>query len=97
VGHSTPCTRNPTPGNHALWHRDQSMFDPGCVHCEAARSSTRQAHSYEIPIRLPALRDEDGDQVAATELPCAARPDDWSARAPIETRRQSARIYRCCP
>jgi len=47
--------------------------------------------------RLPALVDDAGEPVAATELPCCVEPDNWTADAPIETRRRSARRCAYCP
>jgi hypothetical protein len=110
VGHSTAGSFAPGRieprlaaglANHTRWHVNQGTRDPRCGHCAAGRSSptapTRRAVSYELAARLPDLRDGAGELIAAVELPCAARPDDWSGRAPIETRRRSARICGGCP
>ena len=78
-----------------MWHRD--VYEAACGWCRQARARPRQAHSYDMPNRLPALVDADGELVPATELPCAIEPDNWAASAPIETRRRSARICGVCP
>jgi len=55
-------------------------------------------YSYDVLAgRLPALVDETGEPIAATELPCAIEPDNWSASAPIDVRRRSARRCGFCP
>jgi len=73
------------------------VFEAACEHCVAARAS-RRSNSYDMlgEARLPPLVDAAGELVPATELPCACAPDAWSASAPIEVRRRSARICAGC-